>query len=193
MNDWAIVFFYVDDLAYAFRKDDEAHVQELWTKMNQQFEYRNFGELHWFLSLRVTRDRITQRIWLDRTSYIEQMTRRYNFGDHSHPPITPGIDIFVPNEGIASSKDIHEYQNKIDSVLYTIIHTHPDMAKIVSRLAQFMANPSKAHLAAANHCIQYLDGSRDRCLLFDSHYEGDILEVFTDASFVDHRPDRRSF
>ncbi len=120
------------------------------------------------------------------------MARRYSLGNHS-PPTMSDIDVFVPNEGIANSRDIHEYQSKIGSVLYTIIHTHPDAAHIVSRLAQFIANPSKAHLAVANHCIQYLDGSRDCCLLFDGRYEGDILEVFTDISFADHRPDRRSF
>ncbi len=161
--------------------------------MNQRFEYRDLGELHWLLGLRITRDRAVQRVWLDQASYIEQMARRYNLGDHSHPPTTPGIDIFVPNKGIASSGDIHKYQNKVGSVLYAIIHTCLDTAHIISRLAQFMANPSKAHLAAANHCIQYLDRTRDRhCLLFDSHYEGDILEVFMDASFADHRPNRRS-
>ncbi len=120
------------------------------------------------------------------------MIRHYSLNNHSHLPTISDIDIFVLNEGIASSGDIHKYQNKVDSVLYTIIHTHSNTVHIVSRLAQFMANPSKAHLAAANHCIQYLDGSRDRCLLFDSRYEGDTLEIFTDTSFADYRPDRRS-
>ncbi len=93
-----------------------------------------------------------------------------------------GFDALVPNEGVASSGDIHEYQSKVGSVLYAIIHTRPDAAHIVPRLAQFMANPSKTHLAAANHCIQYLDGSRDRCLLFDGRYEGNTLEVLNAAS-----------
>ncbi len=78
------------------------------------------------------------------------------------------------------------FRYRAGSVLYAILHLRPGAAHIVSRLAQFIANPSKTHLAAANHCIQYLDKSRDR-------YEVDTLEVFMDVSFADRRPDRRSF
>ncbi len=58
---------------------------------------------------------------------------------------------------------------------------------------KFKGVVKSTHLATADHGSQYL-GGRDCCcccLLFTSPYEGDILQVFTDVSFPDHKLDQK--
>jgi hypothetical protein len=39
---------------------------------------------------------------------------------------------------------------------YAAIISRPDIAKAISKLAEFQQNPSQAHLDAANYCLKYL-------------------------------------
>jgi ribonuclease HI len=74
-----------------------------------------------------------------------------------------------------------------------MVITRPDIAKTVSELAHFMANPSELHVTEVNRSIQYLYGTRKLSVLFDGQYQLDKeFEVFTDASFADDPESRRS-
>lgn len=87
----------------------------------------------------------------------------------------------------------HLYQRKVGSILYTAIITRPDIAWTAARLSNFLTNPSPAHIAAANRCIQYLHSSRHLAILFDGRRtEEKAFKVYTDASFADDLQDRKS-
>ncbi len=77
-------------------------------------------------------------------------------------------------------------------MLYPVVHTRPDVAYAASTLGQALANPSPHHLEAANRAIQFLDGAKARCLLFDREHQGSELEIFTDALFGNNRTDWKS-
>ena len=72
--------------------------------------------------------------------------------------------------------------------------TRPDLAEGVSKLSQFLQNPSKKHQSEIfrliAHCYQY----RDHALMFGDldHQAEDACTAYTDASFG-NPPDRRSF
>ncbi len=44
INDWFIVFFFVNDIIYAYRVIDELYTDDFRTKLIQQFEIRDLGK-----------------------------------------------------------------------------------------------------------------------------------------------------
>ncbi len=45
INDWFIVFFFVDDIIYVYRVIDELCIDDFRTKLIQRFEIRDLGEV----------------------------------------------------------------------------------------------------------------------------------------------------
>jgi hypothetical protein len=50
-NDWLIVFFYVDDMAIAFRSEDTDRAQKFKADLMSRYKMTDEGELHWFLGV----------------------------------------------------------------------------------------------------------------------------------------------
>ena len=54
INDWLIVFFFVDDIIYVYRVIDEPRADDFRTKLMQRFEIRDLSEAIWFLNMKIT-------------------------------------------------------------------------------------------------------------------------------------------
>jgi Reverse transcriptase (RNA-dependent DNA polymerase) len=194
VNDWLIVFFFVDDIVYMYRDSDQDRATKFCQQLTGKFKMRDLGDLRWFLGIRIARDRERRRIWLSQDSYIENVAARFNLDQFHGSPSTPMIsEPLLPNEGVADQASIHLYQRKVGSIIYNAVISRPDVARAAAALSSFLANPSSAHMAAANRCIQYLYGTRQLGILYDGELSDDSeLAVYTDASFADNLPDRKS-
>ncbi len=53
INDWLIVFFFVDDIIYVYRVINELRTNDFHTKLMQRFEIRDLGEAIWFLGMKI--------------------------------------------------------------------------------------------------------------------------------------------
>jgi hypothetical protein len=83
---------------------------------------------------------------------------------HSQSPTTP-----EEHASYAQSSNGIVYLEGIGSVLY-ITQTHPDIQHPVSILAQFSANPGKAHIKAFKRLLCYLKETAEFVLLpFSKH------------------------
>ena len=51
------------------------------------------------------------------------------------------------------------YQSIIGSLLYIMLGTRPDITYVVTKLAQFAANPSKEHMTKAQYICHYLNST----------------------------------
>ena len=114
----------------------------------------DLGELQWFLSIRVLRDRATKKLWLYQDSYIEKIATAYPLSAGQKAPATPlPTEELTKYEGTTSPDSIHSYQRKISHVGYATVISRPNIARAVSKLAEFLTNPSPRHHSTAN---QYL-------------------------------------
>jgi len=66
-----IVFFYVDDIVFCYRKKDQEVVDATKAALQKQFELKFLGELKWFLGIHVLRDRQSKKLWLSQKAYID--------------------------------------------------------------------------------------------------------------------------
>jgi hypothetical protein len=99
--------------------------------------------------------RITRKekdIYLDQHDYLGKVLEHFSMTNAKSVP-TPLPSNWVPqlDKGKGSPKLLRKYQNIIGSLLYLMIGTCPDIAFVVTKLAQFSANPSKEHFEQAKY------------------------------------------
>ncbi|KAM4063625.1 reverse transcriptase (RNA-dependent DNA polymerase) [Hirsutella rhossiliensis] len=139
------VFFYVDDMIWAYRKEDEGLAKEAIQRLEERYKMSFLGEPKWFLGIHILRDRPHRTIWLTQDSYIDKIAHKYvpeSLGP-SKLPDTP-----MPSK----PKEIHQYLQKVGSVLFSAISTRPDIA---------FANPDESHQRAVDRVILYLYGTHN--------------------------------
>src|SRR6266699_5272030 len=78
INDWLIVFFFVDDIIYAYRAIDESYADEFRMKLMQRFEIRDLSETTWFLGLKITRNRLQRKLWISLESYFKKIAAKFH-------------------------------------------------------------------------------------------------------------------
>lgn len=182
-----IIFFYVDDIIIAHRKEKQSDVERLISQVSARYKIDGGKEAQWFLGMEIIRDRASRQIWLSQTSYIEKIIKLANKIKTATVPM--GAEELLPRSDRASPNEVNRYQKKIGSLLFAAISTRPDIAFATSRLARFLTNPSPAHHDAADRVLNYLSETKHLALRFGG---ADNLIVASDASFADNTLDRKS-
>ena len=129
-----IVFFYVDDIVFCYRKKDQEVVDATKTALQQQFELNHLGELKWFLGIHVIRDRQSKKLWLSQTAYVDKLIAKFNIDISGKPPSTPIAEAeLLPIRHDETKSDMRLYQRKTGSILFAAVITRPDIAFASSR------------------------------------------------------------
>jgi hypothetical protein len=99
---------------------------------------------------------------------------------------------------------VHRYQQKVGSVNYVAVITRPDIAKPISRLAEFLLNPSDQHVYLVDRIMEYLwptrflaiqfNGTSDSAELIKINHSSvpRELRIASDAAFADDPETRKS-
>lgn len=180
-NGGVVVFFYVDDIVFCYRKKDEEKAKGAIQGLEKEYQMSSLGELKWFLGIHVLRDRSQKRLWLSQAAYVEKIANQYEIDLNGRLPDTPmaesellPLPSILPSSlpRIADRSSVLRYQRKMGSMLYAATTTRPDIAFAVSRLARFNQNPSQDHHRAADRVIQYLYGTRSRAICYGGDNNG---------------------
>ncbi len=67
------VYFYVDNIVFAYREKDKTLVQQIVKNLRKEFEFFRNDFLHWFLEIKIIWDRKKKLIWLNQSSYINKI------------------------------------------------------------------------------------------------------------------------
>jgi hypothetical protein len=195
LNGGIVVFFYVDDIVFCYRKKDKARTEGVIQELQKEYQMNILGELKWFLGIHVLRDRRQQKIWLSQEAYIEKIANQYEIDLTGRLPDTPMADTeLLSTTTIADKPSVILYQRKMGSLLYAAVTTRPDIAFAVSRLTRFNQNPSEEHQRAADRVIQFLYHTRSMSICYGGD-QGERARSFvcaSDASFADNIADRKS-
>uniref|UniRef100_A0A1Y1LVI6 Integrase catalytic domain-containing protein n=1 Tax=Photinus pyralis TaxID=7054 RepID=A0A1Y1LVI6_PHOPY len=193
-----MVFFFVDDIIWAYRKADKEIAKEAIEGLKSRYKMTQLGEPKWFLGIHILRDRRNRTIWLTQDAYIDKIAHKFSIQLEGKVPATPmGLEELLKSESQAAKKSIELYQQKVGSFLFAAISTRPDIAFAVSRLARHNLNPSDVHHRAADRVIQYLYSTRSFALRLGNNDQQNnrSIETFigsSDASFADNTEDRKS-
>ena len=193
-----MVFFFVDDIIWAYRKADKEIAKEAIEGLKSRYEMTQLGEPKWFLGIHILRDKRNRTIWLTQDAYIDKIAHKFSIQLDGKVAATPmGLEELLKSEIQATKESIEVYQQKVGSILFAAISTRPDIAFAVSRLARHNLNPSDIHHRAADRVIQYLYSTRSYAIRLGrntqkSNKPAEIFIGSSDASFADNTEDRKS-
>ena len=161
---------YVDDSVYFNTGNNEKYLKAFETNMQARFKVDFQGHAHWFLAMRIVRDKIGNYT-LDQARYIKTVTDKFLSppSDDEKPFLRPlPVDFIVTKKDC--SKDGQEvakleeqfgftYSSAIGSLIY-ILNTRPDAMFAIMKLAKFMKKPGRVHFEALIHLLWYLRDNR---------------------------------
>lgn len=158
---------------------------------------KDIGEAHYILGMKITRDRLNGKLWMDQELYINNVLKKFNMSDCK--PVSTPVDV---NQKISkelcpqTEEEIDEmkkipYQEAIGSLMFAAQISRPDISYAVGALARYNNNPGKAHWQAVKRVMRYLKGTINYKLQFTRDSK-DYIEGFSDADWAGDVDDRKS-
>lgn len=145
---------------------DKQAIAEFCTKLMHAYEFRELGELSWYIGIRIVRDRLQRKLWLCQDSYIDKIVSLYKLPVVTLPKTPMATDNLRPNIGQVTQLEIHLYQQKVGSVNDAAVVTRLDIARTTQKLSEFLMNPGPEHAEVADRLIQYLRATQCYALRF---------------------------
>jgi hypothetical protein len=192
-NSWLILMFYVDDIIITYSKEHKAKVEQFESKLLAKYEVRVLGEATQFLGIRIVRDRPQKKLWLIQDAYIDNMQHKFNVIVTKTPKTPLPSTELRPYDGEATPEQTYGYQQRVGSLNFTAVITRPDIARAISKLSEYLQNPSPQHVHAADQALQYVVGTKYLALEFDGNQKSqEVFLSWSDAAFADHKDTRYS-
>ena len=135
-----IICLYVDDMLIF--GTDQLQVDKTKMLLSSKFSMKDLGEADVILGIRIIGE--NKGLIMTQSHYVEKSLKRFNYGDCSpvSTPMDPSVKL-IPNTGKAISQ--LEYSQAIESLMYVMTSTRPDIAYAVGRLSMFTCNPGAQH------------------------------------------------
>jgi hypothetical protein len=157
----SLLVMHVDDYIHAY--SDEALNDRIVSVFTELWGVSGVGPVKMHLGMHVEYE-AGKRVKIHQRSYIEKILKRFNMLDAKAQP-TP-MDPYTK----LSSADCPEKPNAEDkklfaemygSALYAAVTTRPDLAKAMTALGRYMANPGPSHMQGIKRVFRYLAGTLD--------------------------------
>ena len=181
-----ILLVWVDDILIA--TNDERSLKEIKDKIKSSFKVTDFGKLSYFLGIQFSFDQDSIR--MDQSRYIEKILSRFGMADCKAQK-TPCEMKLQFSEQALPFEDNSLYREVIGNLIYLMTSTRPDIAFVVTKLSQFLVNPTVEHYACAKRVLRYLKGTADQALTFTKS-DHLALSGYTDADWANSADDRKS-
>nr|GEV63950.1 retrovirus-related Pol polyprotein from transposon TNT 1-94 [Tanacetum cinerariifolium] len=185
-NTTVIALIYVDDVIITGNCPNK--IQEVKKQLDKEFSIKDLGTLKYFLGIEVVKTK--DGLVLSQRKYTLDILN--DCGKLGCKPST-----FPIEQGLKLDKGEHEatvdasqYRRLIGRLLY-LQATRPDITYSVNVLSQFVADPRKSHLEAANRVLRYLKATPGQGILISR--SGDLaLKAYCDADWLGCSYTRRS-
>jgi hypothetical protein len=149
-----LMFFYVNDIVFAFTTSREKDAKNLIRRLKNIFDMRNLDSLNFFLDVRILQKLDT--IWLIQNFYMNKLIKNYVINIKYKATTFLSYQSLMSYIDKMNQKRIHVYRQKMRLICYFVIITRSNIIKIAFELTRHFINSDSKHLKTANHCIKYL-------------------------------------
>ncbi|RVW20652.1 Retrovirus-related Pol polyprotein from transposon TNT 1-94 [Vitis vinifera] len=175
---------------------DIEKINNLKKQLSKQFAMKDLGAAKQILGMRIIRDKANGTLKLSQSEYVKKVLSRFNMNE-AKPVSTPlGSHFKLSKEQSPKTEEERDHMSKvpyasaIDSLMYAMVCTRPDIAHAVGVVSRFMSRPGKQHWEAVKWILRYLKGSLDTCLCFTG--ANLKLQGYVDADFAGDIDSRKS-
>eukprot|EP00171_Calliarthron_tuberculosum_P001876 IDg1876t1 len=160
----SIITLYVDDLLIASSNLND--LSSIKSKLASRFKMKDCGRASICLGLEIRNDPNGKKIFLSQKRYAEKILGR--FGMLNSKPISTPMDQQVSLDNLKGELvDPTLYRQAIGSLMYLSVGTRPDITFAVSRLAQYVENPTKQLWTLVKRIFRYISGTRNMGIAFN--------------------------
>ena len=133
-----LVFFYVDDIVFVYRRKDQSLIKQIMKELWKKFKFFKNNSLYWFLEIEIIWNRKKKLIWLSQSSYIDKIINLV-VSKQSDVILMSRDELLLYND-VTSPAQINLYQQKISFLMYVTVVICSDIAFAVSWLIHFLIN-----------------------------------------------------
>ena len=193
-NSYIILLLYVDDMLIAGSIIKE--INNLKKQLSKQFAMKDLGVAKQILAMRIIRDKANGTLKLSQSEYVKKVLSRFNMNKAKLVSTPLGSHFKLSKEQSPKTEEERDHMSKvsyastIDSLMYAMVCTRPDIAHAVGVVSRFMSRPGKQHWEAVKWILRYLKGSSDTCLCFTG--ASLKLQGYVDADFTSDIDSRKS-
>jgi transposase InsO family protein len=189
----SFIAVWVDDIIVA--ANHITIMEETKNVLKTRFKMKDMGPISWFLGIEFKQYK--DCIEMSQSHYLNEVLSRFGMAD-CKPRSTPcelkldpskesNHDDLCPETG-----DEKRFREIIGSLIYAMTCTRPDLAFVVTRLSQHLANPTDVDWITVKHVLRYIKGSVNQKLLYTKSKDQLKLEGFSDSDWASDSSDRRS-
>ncbi|RVX04234.1 Retrovirus-related Pol polyprotein from transposon TNT 1-94 [Vitis vinifera] len=148
----------------------------------------DLGATKQILGIKIIRDKANGTLKLSQSEYVKKVLNRFNMNEAKLVSTPLGSHFKLSKEQSPKTEEERDcmskvpYASTIDSLMYAIVCTMPDIAHAVGVMSRFMSRPGKQHWEAVKWILRYLKGSSDTCLCFTG--ASLKLQGYVDADFA---------
>ncbi len=149
-----LMFFYVNDIVFAFTASRKKDAENLIRRLKNIFDMRDLNSLNFFLDVRILQKLDT--IWLIQNFYMNKLIKNYVINTEYKATTFLSYQSLISYIDDVNQERVHIYRQKVESICYSVIITRSNIIKIAFELTRHLINSDSKHLKTADHCIKYL-------------------------------------
>jgi hypothetical protein len=138
------------------------------------------GEAAYVLGIKIYRDRSRCLLALSQSTYLDKVLKRFRMENYKNGnlPVVKGISLSV-TQGPATKKEKsvmsnNPYASAIDSIMYAMLSTRPDVALALSLTSHYQSNPVMSHWSVVKNILKFLGRTKDMVLFYGGSAEHDV-------------------
>jgi hypothetical protein len=123
---------------------------------------KDLGVAKQILGMRISKDKQKCTLQLSQEEYIDHILKRFSMSD-AKPVSTPLARHFWLSKDQSPKTEEEKdfmakvpYASTIESLMYAMVCTRPDIAHTVGDVSRFMSNPGKQHWEAVKWILRYV-------------------------------------
>ena len=194
----AIVFLvlYVDDILLI--GNDIPTLQSVKSWLGKCFSMKDLGEAAYILGIKIYRDRSQWLLGLSQSGYIDKVLKRFSMQDSKRGFLLMSHCIKLSKSQCPTTKDERErmdkipYASAIDSIMYVMLCTRPDVSYALSMTSRFQSDPGECHWIVVKNILKYLRRTKDILLIYGGQEGELVISGYTNAGFQSDLDDFRS-
>jgi len=195
-KDGAIIGLYVDDLIILTLNGHLQTMVDIKDSLSSAFKIKELGSIKRVLGIRILRTRSRRKVYLDQQAYIEKFLHEFAMENPSVKDTAVPISDANSLHHLRNDEELGEvrdYQRKIGSIMFAMVYSRPDICFTMSKLSQYMSNPSVHHEAAVKHLLRYLRATKAFRICYKAQKSKPTQIIgYSDSDFAADKDDRRS-
>ncbi|KAF0690300.1 Aste57867_18326 [Aphanomyces stellatus] len=150
-----IVATYVDDFVVVAKT--AAKADAVMDQLEAKIKMKRQGDVHFFLGIKVVRDRDAGTITLSQEAYACKVWERFgmaNCAGCNTPEVDERDDLWHDDSQPKADQEL--YRSIVGNLLYLMTYTRPDLAHAVQRLSRHLYDLREPHMVGAKRVLRYV-------------------------------------